>query len=251
MTRRLRFTPALLRNSALAVLLVALTTFLLLLIGRRQLGEGVIALVFLVPVIWSGYRWGQGPGMAAALVAALCFDFFFIPPFYTLTVGSLEGWLVLAIFLLVAVVLVGRFEASLSNAREMTYLYELTSALADAHTHQAVARTTARHIHQLYQAALVRVFVHPRAGEPAELVASEPESGQAEGKPDRQIPVLRDAWLVGEVQIWRGDFGQLPPEDSPFLQHVAAEVARALGRTRPEDAGTPTEGHTSISTLEG
>ena len=40
--------------------------------------------------------------MSAALAAALAFDFLFIPPFYTFAVGSLEGWLVLAIFLAVA-----------------------------------------------------------------------------------------------------------------------------------------------------
>ena len=81
----------------------------------KELGEAVIALVYLVPIIWSGYRWGQGPGMSAALAAALAFDFLFIPPFYTFVIGSLEGWLVLAIFLAVAMLLVGRFHASLAD----------------------------------------------------------------------------------------------------------------------------------------
>jgi K+-sensing histidine kinase KdpD len=72
--------------------------------------------------------------MSAALTAALCFDFLFIPPFYTFAVGSLEGWSILVIFFAVAVVVVGWIQNSLSKAREATYLYELTSALANART---------------------------------------------------------------------------------------------------------------------
>jgi two-component system sensor histidine kinase KdpD len=111
----LHLDPELFRHSASAVLLVMATTFFLLLMGRNELGEAVIALAYLVPIIWSGYRWGQAPGISAALAAALAFDFLFIPPFYTFAIGRLEGWLVLAMFLAVAMILVGRFHASLSS----------------------------------------------------------------------------------------------------------------------------------------
>ena len=84
--------------------------------------------------------------MSAALTAALCFDFLFIPPFYTFVVGSLEGWLVLVIFLAIAIVVVGRIQESLSKAREATFMYELSSALANVRTQDAVAHTTARYI---------------------------------------------------------------------------------------------------------
>ena len=50
----------------------------------------MIALLYLVPISWSTARWGQGPGTAAAVFAALAFNFFFIPPYYTLYIGSLE-----------------------------------------------------------------------------------------------------------------------------------------------------------------
>ncbi len=92
---RLSLTPELFGQSAKAVLAVAATTAILLLIGRATLGEAVIALLYMVPIGWSASRWGQGAGMSAAVAAALAFDFLFIPPFYTFTVGSLEGWLVL------------------------------------------------------------------------------------------------------------------------------------------------------------
>jgi two-component system sensor histidine kinase KdpD len=91
---RIFLTSPLLLNCILAVFTVAATTLVLYIIGRDTLGEAVIALLYLVPVAWSANRWGLWPGMVAAFAAALAFDFLFIPPFYTFTIGSLEGWLV-------------------------------------------------------------------------------------------------------------------------------------------------------------
>ena len=162
---RFSLTTKLYENSLYSVLTVAATTVLLLLIGLDKLGEAVIALLYMVPVVWSTARWGQGPGMAAALAAALFFDFYFIPPFYTFAVGRLEGWLVLAIFLAVAIVVVGRIQTSLSRAqtseREAIFMYELSSTLASLQTQEAVANAVARFLQQRYLAALVRVSIQP------------------------------------------------------------------------------------------
>ena len=148
-------------------LTVAAITIPLLLIGRATLGEAVIALVYVVPVSWSTARWGQAPGICAAFAAALTFDFFFIPPFLTLTVGSLEGWLVLAIFLVVAILVVGRIQSGLTKARaserDALFMYELSTTLAGLRTQEAVVHALARHLQQTFKAALVEVTSHPEA----------------------------------------------------------------------------------------
>jgi K+-sensing histidine kinase KdpD len=249
MKRHLNFTAKLFRNSVSAVLIVFATTFFLLLVGRNEIGEGVIALVYLVPVIWSGYRWGQGPGMCAALAAALSFDFFFIPPFYTLTVGSLESWLVLAIFLAVATILVGRFEANLAKAHEMTFMYEMSTALAGTRTQDAVAHAVARYIRQLFQASLVHVVFQP-SGQSPRIVVSEPHDCKDDGRPDCILPILNAWGLIGEIQIWRGEYGNLPAEDSPLLQSFTSQTAKALERTRPLEEKEPANGLTSRSSVK-
>src|SRR5512139_269548 len=99
---RFSFSLAYLEKILWAILSVAATTGIMFLLGRDRLGEGVIALLYLVPISWSTARWGQGPGIAAAIAAALGFNFFFIPPFYTFNIARLEGWLLLGIFLAVA-----------------------------------------------------------------------------------------------------------------------------------------------------
>jgi two-component system sensor histidine kinase KdpD len=235
---RLSITAELLSQSALAVLTVAATTFILLLIGRDTLGEAVIALLYLVPIGWSASRWGQGPGMCAALAAALMFDFFFIPPFYTFTVGSLEGWLVLTIFLAVAIVVVGRIQLGLSRARaserEAIFMYELSAALAGLRTQSAVAHILARQLQQMFQASLVKVIIEPE-GQSPNIVASEPREGAGKGRPDRVLPILNAWGLVGEIQLWRG-YGELPSEQSRLFQNFASQAAQALERTRLAEA---------------
>ena len=46
------------------------------------------------------------------------------------------------------------------------------------------------------------------------------------------LPILNAWGLVGEIQIWRGEFGDLPTEDSPLLQNFASQAARAFERTQ-------------------
>ena len=235
---RLSFTPEMLSQSALAVLSVAVTTAALWLIGRDTLGEAVIALLYLVPIGWSASRWGQGPGMCAALAAALTFDFFFIPPFYTFAVGRLEGWLVLVIFLAVAVVIVGRIQSVLTKARaserDAIFMYELSTSLAGLRTQAAVAHILARQLQQMFQASLVKVVIHLE-GQSPDVVVSEPRDGVGKGRPDRSIPILNAWGLVGEIQLWRG-YPELPPEESRLLQNFAAQAAQALERTRLAEA---------------
>ena len=152
-------------NCILAFLSVVVLTLVMWLIGRDTLGEAVIALVYLVPVGWSATQWGQGAGVCAAVSAALAFDYFFIPPFYTFAVGRLEGWLVLAIFLVVSIVVIGRIQSSLTKAqtseREALCMYEISANLAGLRTQEAVVTSLASNVPLLFQSELVEVSLQP------------------------------------------------------------------------------------------
>jgi two-component system sensor histidine kinase KdpD len=216
----------------LSVLIVAIVTGAMLLVGREILGEGVIALLYLVPISWSTARWGQGPGIAAAVSAGLAFNFFFIPPYYTLYIVSLEGWLLLGIFLAVAIVVVGRIQSGLSRAqareRDAIFMYELTSALAGLQTPEAVARILSTHIQQVHQAALVQVFIE---GNGRSMIASAPVQGYVSEKPDIVVPIHAAFGLAGEIRLWQGEI-QLPSADDRLLQNFANQGALALERAR-------------------
>jgi K+-sensing histidine kinase KdpD len=233
---RFSLTLRYLRNSMLAVLLVAATTIPMFLIGRDTLGEAVIALVYLVPVTWAANRWGQLPGICAALTAALAFNFLFIPPFYTFAIGRLEGWLLLAIFLGVAIIVVERIQASLSQAREAVFMYEMSAAISNLRTPEAIAYSIARQVQQLFQASQVNVIFHPDKNSPA-IAVSAPDNEQSTGRPDRLLPIINSWGFVGEIQIWRGVTLELPAVESRLFQNFAQQAGRAFERTHPFEPG--------------
>jgi K+-sensing histidine kinase KdpD len=230
-TNRFHDFVRLLGDSLLAVGAVLALTVLFKAIGSRIIGDAVIALLYLVPVFWSAGRWGLIPGLSAALAAALCFDFLFIPPFYTFTVGSLEDWLVLAIFLGVAVFAVEVIQRTLVQAREAVFMYELSAALAGKRTQEDSARTVARQIRQLYQAARVNVCFRPTEDSQT-VTVEDPKDPPASTPPQRIIPIENARRLMGEIQIWRGPYGRLPAAKSRILLNFARQTAEALERTR-------------------
>jgi len=218
-----------------ALFLVAVTTSILYLIGRDTLGEGVVALLYLVPTGWVTARWERGPGTMAAIASAVCFDFFFIPPFYTFTIGRLEGWLILAIFLLVSIVIVNRIQTGIIQARkreqEAIMMFELSVALADKPDPQAIACTLAEWIQEIYFADLVQVTVERKQPHRV-FTASIPAGKGTTRRPDRLIPILAPQGLLGEICIWK-DSLSLPPAEDPLLQGFAGQVIHALQRTMP------------------
>jgi K+-sensing histidine kinase KdpD len=228
--RKIKLAPSMLISGLRGLLAVAAITIPMWLIGRDVLGEAVIGLLYLAPIAWSASKWGQVSGVSAALTAALCFDFLFIPPFYTFVIGSLEGWLVLVIFFAVAILVVGRIQESLSKAREATFMYELSSALSNVRTQEAVAHTVAKYVRQLFQAALVNITFQQSKASPR-IAIREPQEAEPKDHPDRILPILNAWGLVGEIQIWHGEFAELPTEDSPLLQNFTLQTARAFERT--------------------
>jgi K+-sensing histidine kinase KdpD len=242
--KKIKLAPELFIRGAKSMLLVLALTLPMWLIGRNVLGEAVISLLYLAPIAWCASKWGQVPGMVAALTAALCFDFLFIPPFYTFAVGSLEGWLVLVIFFAITIVVVGRIQESLAKAHEATFMYELGAALANVRTQDAVAHTVARNIRQLFQAAQVNV-TYQRSKQTPRIAVCEVKSGTLTGQPDRVLPILNAWGMVGEIQIWQGEFSNLPAEDSPLLQNFALQAARAFEHTESTE---PVDGARILTT---
>lgn len=223
-------------RSLLAMLLVMAITVPLWLLGRGTLGEAVIAMTYLIPVSWSAYRWGRIPGINSALTAALIFNFLFIPPFFTFAVARLEGWLVLVMFVGVAILVVEQIQANMVKARDATFMYELSSSLAGTRTSEAVAYVLARQIQQLFQAALVRIVLR-NPGSDSTAVIRQPEGVERKEHPDRVLPILNSWGYAGEIQIWRGWFGDLPPEDSALLKNFTLQAGKALERAQAITAG--------------
>ncbi len=91
-----------------AVLLVGATTAVLKLFPN--LADSSVALLLLLVVFLSAWLWQSGPGVLAAILATLGFNFFFIPPLYTFTIADPRNATALFVFL-VSGLLIGRLSA--------------------------------------------------------------------------------------------------------------------------------------------
>lgn len=95
-----------------------------------------LPLFFLVPVLLTAAYGGRVAGALVSVVAIFVWDWFFIPPLYTVTIASVRDVLALVVFLVVAL-LVGqlstdarrRAEEAIRRARSSEALYDLTMAL--------------------------------------------------------------------------------------------------------------------------
>jgi K+-sensing histidine kinase KdpD len=205
--------------------LVLLTALVMFLIGPHVLGQAVIALLYLLPVGWSASRWGQWPAACASVVAFLTFNFFFVPPLFTFHVAALQGWLVLVVFLIVAVAMVGRIQAGLDRARarerEAIFLYELSTALMGHRSVDGVAQVVAGHLRQLTQAACVQVAIFQE-----HVLVSVPASRPVKGKADHLVPITDGPNLIGEIRTWDGENAPIPSDR--LLQTFAVQTALAL-----------------------
>lgn len=104
----------------LTVAFVILVTFLNWIIGFDLAN---IVLLYLLPVLFSGSYWGRGPSIMASLLGVLAFDYFFVPPFNSITVNDLKYLVSFAIFFAVAVTTGSmanrlRYQAELARRRE-------------------------------------------------------------------------------------------------------------------------------------
>jgi two-component system sensor histidine kinase KdpD len=95
--------------------LLALVTASLLLL-RGALNEAHVALAYLVVVLAGGARRGRPLGLVLAGLAFLCFDWFFLPPYGTLTVEQPLDWVVLIAFLATSVIVTQLFERARREA---------------------------------------------------------------------------------------------------------------------------------------
>ena len=93
-----------------------------MLIVRDRLDKAHVALVFLLVVLGGSAKGGRDIGLSLAGLAFLLFNWFFVPPYGTLTVTDPLDWLVLGTFLITSVVAaqllsVARAEADAARRR--------------------------------------------------------------------------------------------------------------------------------------
>jgi two-component system sensor histidine kinase KdpD len=103
-----------------------------------RLSSTAVALALLLVVLFAATGWGSRPAILAALLGVACFNFFFLPPFYTFTIADPQNWVALAAFLITALVAgelsaraKRRAEEAEAGRREIERLYNDYRAAAE------------------------------------------------------------------------------------------------------------------------
>ena len=116
---------------------------------RAYVNSTEVALTLLVIVLVSSTLFGSRSGLAASIAGILSFNFFFLPPFYTLNISGPENWVAFGAFLITALLagqLSGyarrRAEESEAKQRKIEGLYdELKAAIEQVSEAEAVRRS--------------------------------------------------------------------------------------------------------------
>ncbi|WP_407166384.1 DUF4118 domain-containing protein [Bradyrhizobium sp. ORS 111] len=123
---------------------------------RPMFGVENVDLVFITAVVGAAVRYGLWPSLLASVVASLCYNFFFLPPVYTLTITDPTNIAAFFFFMLVALLVSNvaarvrtQADTAIGRVRTTESLYAFSRKLAGTATLDDVLWATA------YQIALM------------------------------------------------------------------------------------------------
>jgi len=193
----------------------------------------LIVLLFLLPIIASTVWWGMTPGDSGhGVTAFLIFNYFYIPPYRTLTVYSTTDLITLVIFLIVSLImsqLIGRAREAVKLAQsrewEATRMYELIAAFVSLEEADKIAQELARQTLETFDCQAVEVMVSQDSPQSFSAAAN-PEENFSHLPPDL-VMILRSAReQEGEIHIWRRE--NFSDKESRLLEAYSVQAALAL-----------------------
>ena len=130
-----------------------------------------VALSFLLIVLAVASMYGLGPAIVGSVLGMLCFNFFFLPPFGTLTIYDAQNWVALFAFLVTAVTAshlsaAARARANEADKRrdEVWKLYQLSRAIIATPDSETAVSSVARQVVEVFDFNYCAVFL-PEAGQ--------------------------------------------------------------------------------------
>ena len=241
-----------LAGALVAVAGVALATVVMVPL-RSHLAVATCALVLVIPVVAGVAVGGFGAGVAAVVVGFLAYDFFFIKPYGTLSVGAAQNWVALFVYATVMVLVarvVSREQEARAEARrreaDARRLYVLSELLMAEKPLGELVSLVVSTIEQAFGPEWVALLlpegqlrVAATAGrelEPAELEELAPGPGrlQSLGTGYRTSGVMRvaltaDGRPIGLLALAGGD---LDPYGWELLRTYANQAALAIERSQ-------------------
>jgi two-component system, OmpR family, sensor histidine kinase KdpD len=162
---------------------------------RSHLSIATTGLVLVIPVVAGVIAGGYAGGISAVAAGFLVYDFVFIPPYYTLSVGAAQNWVALGVYVVVMLLVsyvVNSFQEARSEAQaratETERLFDISEQLVGDHSVDDLLETIVTSVQTAFGVRGVTLLL-PGAGhlevaasagdplDPMELGPLDPESG--------------------------------------------------------------------------
>jgi two-component system sensor histidine kinase KdpD len=222
-----------------------------------------LVMIYLLGVTVAGLRLGRGPSAITALLNVAAFDFFFVPPRYSLAVSDVQYLVTFGAMLTIALVIATltasvRQQTRVAGARERrtALLYAMSRELAATRGIAATANVAVRHLAEVFQCQAVVLLGTPDgklrypSDRPleisfrhADLAVAQwvADHGQRAGLGSDTLPASRGLYVpLGDERKTLGVLAVLPgnprhvllPEQAHLLETFAGQIALALERAK-------------------
>ena len=178
--------------------------FTLLMFPLRSYTEPVnLVMLYLIGIVSVALRYGRGPSLLATLLAAVCFNFFFIPPYEVFKIADQQHFITFAVLLVTGVIIGSqtarlRLQAIYSRRREKNTatLFAMSRELTASRGKVTLAQVAAQHIAQVLNSD---VFLWlPDDKDQLQTVVAETDEESQGMDPVREESVAR--WTFGHKQ---------------------------------------------------
>jgi two-component system sensor histidine kinase KdpD len=199
-----------------------------------------LVMVYLLGVTIAGLRVGRGPSLVTALLNVVAFDFFFVPPRFTLAISDAQYLVTFGVMLTIALVIANlmasvRQQTRVAGARERrtALLYAMSRELAATRGIADMARVAVSHVAEVFQCQAVVLLPDPS---PSARWHDARRPGQSRLRYPHDPPMecsFRGADLA--VAQWVADHGQRAGLGSDTLAAAAGlylplgDASRSLG----------------------
>jgi two-component system sensor histidine kinase KdpD len=121
-----------------------------------------LVMVYLLGVTVAGLRFGRAPALLTAAMNVVAFDYFFVPPRFSLAISDVQYLVTFAVMLIIALVIANlmasiRQQTRVSGARERrtALLYAMSRELVATRGIDALARVAVSHVAEVFQCQAV------------------------------------------------------------------------------------------------
>jgi len=192
-------------------------------------GYAAIALIYLLGVLLSGIVLRRGPVLLVAALSALCWNFLFIPPLFTLHIGKVQDALMFLTYFLVAIAigsltsrLRAREQAEREREHRATALYQFAQKIAAAPLLETACATATAEIRKVFSIDPIVVLHASEESRPTSSLNGEVIS----------LPIKRFETTFGVLKIRKREHAKLTSVDRELLGAFTDELASLVERDR-------------------